>query len=117
MFPYLQYKTTDTDGTNKQTKDNAIKGNDKGGARPIQSWAQTHDVNGTGLGSPDLVEDTDNATKYGGYSGYETGASRDRARRGHEHSRMEEQRQSASHCRCSGPPLPQQFRQLRCESV
>lgn len=48
-FPYLQYATVT--GRASQTKEDSLKGND-GGPRPIQTWKQTHDVNGTDLENP-----------------------------------------------------------------
>lgn len=48
-FPYLQYATVTWRAS--QTKEDSLRGND-GGPRPIQTWKQTHDVNGTDLSAP-----------------------------------------------------------------
>lgn len=48
-FPYLQYATVTWRAS--QTKEDSLRGND-GGPRPIQTWKQTHDVNGTDLKNP-----------------------------------------------------------------
>ncbi len=58
-FPYLQYATVT--GRASQTKEDSLKGND-GGPRPIQTWKQTHDVNGTDLKNP--TERDNNARFY-----------------------------------------------------
>lgn len=58
-FPYLQYATVT--GKASQTKEDSLKGND-GGPRPIQTWKQTHDVNGTDLKNP--TERDNNARFY-----------------------------------------------------
>ena len=49
-FPYLQYATVTGSGK-QQSKEDSLRGND-GGPRPIQTWKQTHDVNGTDLSAP-----------------------------------------------------------------
>lgn len=46
-FPYLLYATQV--GAGEQIKDVALEGDGVGGKRTIQSWVQTHDVNGTDL--------------------------------------------------------------------
>lgn len=48
-FPYLQYATVT--GSGNQTKEDSLRGND-GGPRTVQTWKQTHDVNGTDLSAP-----------------------------------------------------------------
>lgn len=49
-FPYLQYATVTTQGS--QTKAGSLTGDWDGGPRTVQTWKQTHDVNGTDLGNP-----------------------------------------------------------------
>lgn len=49
-FPYLQYATV-TESGKQQSKEDSLRGNN-GGPRPIQTWKQTHDVNGTYLSAP-----------------------------------------------------------------
>ena len=49
-FPYLQYATV-TESGKQQSKEDSLRGNN-GGPRPIQTWKQTHDVNGTDLSAP-----------------------------------------------------------------
>lgn len=49
-FPYLQYATVTTQGS--QTKADSLTGDWDGGPRTVQTWKQTHDVNGTDLGNP-----------------------------------------------------------------
>lgn len=49
-FPYLQYATRL--GQNSQTKTDSLKGDTIGGPRTVQTWKQTHDVNGTDLSAP-----------------------------------------------------------------
>lgn len=49
-FPYLQYATVTGSGK-QQSKEDSLRGNN-GGPRPIQTWKQTHDVNGTDLSAP-----------------------------------------------------------------
>ena len=46
-YPYLQY--TRSAAQHEQTQEEAIAGDGIGGPRPIQSWTQTHDLNGTDL--------------------------------------------------------------------
>lgn len=46
-FPYLQYATKL--GQNSQTKADSLTGDWDGGPRTVQTWKQTHDVNGTDL--------------------------------------------------------------------
>lgn len=45
-YPYLQY--TNRRGNALQTKAMALAGDGTGGPRPILTWQQTHDLNGTG---------------------------------------------------------------------
>lgn len=49
-FPYLQYATRL--GQNSQTKADSLTGDWDGGPRTVQTWKQTHDVNGTDLENP-----------------------------------------------------------------
>ena len=49
-FPYLQYATRL--GRNSQTKADSLTGDWDGGPRTVQTWKQTHDVNGTDLSAP-----------------------------------------------------------------
>lgn len=49
-FPYLQYATRL--GQNSQTKTDSLRGDTIGGPRTVQTWKQTHDVNGTDLSAP-----------------------------------------------------------------
>ena len=49
-FPYLQYATRL--GRNSQTKADSLTGDWDGGPRTVQTWKQTHDVNGTDLENP-----------------------------------------------------------------
>lgn len=49
-FPYLQYATVTTQGS--QTKADSLTGDWDGGPRTVQTWKQTHDVNGTDLENP-----------------------------------------------------------------
>lgn len=49
-FPYLQYATVTTQGS--QTKADSLRGDTIGGPRTVQTWKQTHDVNGTDLENP-----------------------------------------------------------------
>ena len=49
-FPYLQYATVTTQGS--QTKADSLTGDWDGGPRTVQTWKQTHDVNGTDLSAP-----------------------------------------------------------------
>ncbi len=56
-FPYLQYTSSTSSAT--QTRSDAIRGDSTGGSRPIHTWKQTHDVNGTDLGA--LGDKTKNA--------------------------------------------------------
>lgn len=49
-FPYLQYATVTGSGK-QQSKEDSLRGND-GGPRTVQTWKQTHDVNGTYLSAP-----------------------------------------------------------------
>ncbi len=49
-FPYLQYATKL--GQNSQTKTDSLRGDTIGGPRTVQTWKQTHDVNGTDLSAP-----------------------------------------------------------------
>lgn len=49
-FPYLQYATKL--GQNSQTKTDSLRGDTIGGPRTVQTWKQTHDVNGTDLKNP-----------------------------------------------------------------
>lgn len=49
-FPYLQYATKL--GQNSQTKTASLRGDTIGGPRTVQTWKQTHDVNGTDLENP-----------------------------------------------------------------
>lgn len=49
-FPYLQYATVTTQGS--QTKVDSLTGDWDGGPRTVQTWKQTHDVNGTDLENP-----------------------------------------------------------------
>lgn len=49
-FPYLQYATVTTQGS--QTKADSLRGDTIGGPRTVQTWKQTHDVNGTDLSAP-----------------------------------------------------------------
>ena len=49
-FPYLQYATRL--GQNSQTKADSLTGDRDGGPRTVQTWKQTHDVNGTDLSAP-----------------------------------------------------------------
>ena len=49
-FPYLQYATRL--GRNSQTKADSLTGDWDGGPRTVQTWKQTHDVNGTDLKNP-----------------------------------------------------------------
>ena len=54
-FPYLQYTTVT--GSGKQEVADALAGDSVGGPRPVQTWTQTHDVNGTGLSPAEPAED------------------------------------------------------------
>ena len=49
-FPYLQYATEL--GQNSQTRTDSLRGDTIGGPRTVQTWKQTHDVNGTDLENP-----------------------------------------------------------------
>lgn len=46
-YPYLLYATVT--GTGNQSQSDALNGDGIGGTRTIQTWKQTHDVNGTSL--------------------------------------------------------------------
>lgn len=59
-FPYLQYTTVTTDGE-KQTKEDAAAGTAIGGPRPIRSWVQSHDLNGS---APDRSGDWQSNTLF-----------------------------------------------------
>ncbi len=50
-YPYLLYTTETNGGT--QSKEDSLEGTDAGGKRSIQTWKQTHDVNGTDLTAKD----------------------------------------------------------------
>ena len=54
-FPYLQYATVT--GSGYQNEADALAGDSVGGPRPIQTWEQTHDINGTGLSPTEPSED------------------------------------------------------------
>ena len=54
-FPYLQYATVT--GSGHQNEADALAGDSVGGPRPIQTWEQTPDINGTGLSPAEPAED------------------------------------------------------------